>query len=372
MSMGGGTSHTTTTQELSPEQRRLIEPVIPIAEQYLKNPPKMYQGSGIVGFNPLQQQAQQMTMNAANSMLPQMQQTGAQYGQQMQGYNNLRGQENFFTSGAVLRPQSNPALQGAIQAASRPTIQNFQEQIMPQITSMAADTGGIGGTRQGIGEGIAARGATQAVADIASSMANTNYQAGLGAMASGFNSANQTQQQQNSLLQNKAGIMGQTLLPAQIKEAVGTQQQQMQQALLSEKVQKFVNEQMIPFSVAQDVASMAFGMPGGTTKSTSSQPGNPMMGMQMGMGALGMLPALIGSSDRRMKENVRKVKVLVDGLVVYVFNYIGNAARRIGLMADEVVRVYPLAVSTDDRGFKRVNYLAVPTWMAIYDVKGAH
>lgn len=370
MSMGGGTSHTTTTQELSPEQRKLIEPIIPIATQYLKNPPKQYAGSGIVGFNPLQQQAQQMTINAANSMMPQMGQIPGQISGMQGQYNKLLGQNNFLTSGAVLRPGSNPALRGAIDAATRPTIENFNRQILPGLKEDAISSGGFGGTRQGIASGIAAGDASKTIGDIAAQMANTNYQAGLGAMSQGFGNAQGMLAGQQQLTGNTGNMMSQTLLPGQLKEAVGTQQQQMQQQLLSEKVQKYVNEQMIPFSVAQDVASMAFGMPGGSTHSTSSQPGNPMMGIQAGMGALSMLPMLAGSSDRRLKENVKAVKKLIDGLVVYVFNFIGKAKKEVGLMADEVERLYPMAVGYDNRGYRTVNYLAIPTWMGMNELEG--
>lgn len=362
MGMGGGESHTTTTQELSPEQRALIAPIIPIAKNYLANPPKMYPGSGIVGFNPLQQQAQSMTVNAANSMLPVTSKIPGQIGGMQDQYSKLLGQNNFLTSGAVLRPESNPALQGAIQAASRSTLDQFNNQILPGLQGDAVQAGGLGGTRQGIASGLAADKATQTLGDISSQMANQNYQAGLSAMTQGFGNASQLLGGQQQLTGNTGAMLSQGLLPAQLKESVGAQQQALQQAQLSEKVQKFVNSQMIPFSAAQDVAAMAFGMPGGTTNSTSTQPGNPMMGMQMGMGALSMLPALAGSSDRRLKENVVKIKTLLDGLGLYVFNYIGDVARRIGLMADEVEALYPDAVGVDNRGFKTVNYLGVPTW----------
>jgi len=283
MSMGGGQSTTTTTQELSPEQRALIEPVIPIAKNYLKNPPKQYKGSAIAGFDPLQKEAQQMTMSAADQMLPITGQTGNNYLKGLAGYDQLRQQQQFLTSGDVLRVDSNPYLQGAIEAASRPTIQQFQQQILPGIQNESINSGAYGGTRQGIASGIAGQAATQSLADIASKMSNENYQAGLGAMVQGQQNANQTLAGRSDLLQNQSNILQQSLLPAQLKESVGAQQQMMKQQLLSEKVQKFVNGQMIPFSVAQDVAQMAFGMPGGTTKSVSDQPGNPMMGMQMGM-----------------------------------------------------------------------------------------
>lgn len=392
MSMGGGQSTTTTVQELSPEQRALIEPVIPIARNYLANPPRMFPGTGIAGFNPMQMQAQQMTMDAANNMLPTLNRIPQQYNQLM---GQIPGQQqatqtqfnkslaamqpglNFLTSGRVLHPGSNPALRGAIDAATRPAIQSFREQVLPGITQESLGAGGFGGTRQGIAEGLASRGLQQTVADTGASMSNTNYQAGLQAMVGGLGAANQqqanitdqgrlglaAQQLMGHMMGNAGNIMSQTLLPAQLTESVGKQNQAMQQAQLSEQVQKFISEQMIPFSVAQDVASMAFGMPGGSTKSTSDQPGNPMMGMQMAGGLMSALPALFAKSDRRLKYAVRRISKLVDGLTVYAFKYVGDVFDKIGLMADEVVEMYPEAVFVQADGYKEINYLAIPTWV---------
>jgi len=62
-------------------------------------------------------------------------------------------------------------------------------------------------------------------------------------------------------------------------------------------------------------------------------------------------------SDRRLKENV--VEVGVDPatqLRLYEFSYIGDDRRFRGVMADEVERVYPEAVTDTDLGFKAVCY----------------
>ncbi len=351
MSMGGGGhSTTTTTQELSPEQRALIAPVIPIAKNYLKKPPKQYAGSAIQGFDPLQQQAQQMTINAADSLIPTANQTANRY-------NQAYGNTQFLAGGDVLKAESNPYLRGAIDAASRPTIDNFNQGILPGLQSESVASGAYGGTRKDIASGIAGQAAVRELGDISSRMSNENYQAGLGAMVQG-------QQNQANLLQNQSGILSQTMLPAQMKDAVGAQRQMMEQQLLSEKVQKYVNKQMIPFSVAQDVAQMAFGMPGGSTTSTSSQPGNPMMGMQMAGSALGALMPLMMKCDRRLKENVRRCGTLADGLGVYRYSYIGDGTNYVGLMADEVEELYPEAVG-EMLGFKTVDYAKVPTWRMI-------
>jgi hypothetical protein len=380
MSMGGGHSTTTTTQELSPEQRALLAPVLPIAQNYLKHPPKLFPGSAITPFNNTQVNAQQMTMDAANAMLPSMGAIPKELQSVMSGIPNQNAAyqkqvapgNNFLTNPKILNAKTNPYLQSAIDAATRPAIQTFNEQVLPGITQDSLGAGGLGGTRQGIAEGIASRGLQQTVADTGASMGNANYQAGLQAMIGGLNSANDSaktglaaNQLLGQILGQKGDILSQMTLPAQLRESVGKQQQMMQQQLLSEKVQKYMSEQMIPFSVAQDVASMAFGIPGGTTKSESTQPGNPMMGMQMAGSALSALPMLFAKSDRRLKKNVRKLGRLIDGLGVYLYQFVDSAIDCIGLLADEVRQTYPQAVLVGSDGYQRVNYTAIPTWMAL-------
>ena len=445
-SSGGGTSTQTTVQELSPEQRELLAPVIPVAKDFIKNPPKQYQGSGIAGFDPLQQQAQQMTLQAANNigqvtsgipgqvqnaiggmggtanqagnmaggvqqaLNPMMSFSAGQagntagqiQGQMNQGNAQTAGGLNFLTGGGALGP--NPYLQQAIDAASRPAIRQFENSILPNIASDAITAGGFGGTRQGIAEGLAAQGLQQQLGDIAANMSSQGYSQGLNAMQSGLNTAvNQnsnnmnallgsgqlTQQAANQIMQAQLGgygaqnqflntaqqgyqgqmqglnqlpgIMQSTLLPAQLTASVGEQNQAMNQAKLSEQVQKYVNEQLIPFSAAQDVAALAFGVPAGTSRTTAtSSGGGGFGGMQMAQAGASMLPLLLGKSDRRSKENIIQIGVAGD-LPIYEFSYLGESEIHIGLMADEVQEAHPEAIETLD-GFDHVWYSKVPEW----------
>ena len=64
----------------------------------------------------------------------------------------------------------------------------------------------------------------------------------------------------------------------------------------------------------------------------------------------------LGSSDRRLKENIKKLGESPSGLGIYKFNYIGNTKKYIGAMADDVMKVVPEAVSTMTNGFLGVNY----------------
>ena len=65
--------------------------------------------------------------------------------------------------------------------------------------------------------------------------------------------------------------------------------------------------------------------------------------------------ALISLSDQRLKTGIRRVGTLDNGLPVYAFRYRGDAAVRIGLMADEVERTRPEAVA-EIGGVRAVDY----------------
>jgi hypothetical protein len=61
-------------------------------------------------------------------------------------------------------------------------------------------------------------------------------------------------------------------------------------------------------------------------------------------------------SDRRLKTDVERVGALPCGIAVYTFRYRWDAARFVGVMADEVERVAPGAVSTHPSGYRLVDY----------------
>jgi hypothetical protein len=64
-------------------------------------------------------------------------------------------------------------------------------------------------------------------------------------------------------------------------------------------------------------------------------------------------------SDRRLKADIEKVGELEDGLGLYVYRYIGEAMRFVGVMADEVAKLRPWALGPKIRGFATVNYEAL-------------
>lgn len=82
----------------------------------------------------------------------------------------------------MLNPDSNPYLGRYADAMSRPITQALTERILPAIRGDAISNGSFGGSRQGIAEGIAARGAAEAIGDRTAGLYSNAYGQGLNAM----------------------------------------------------------------------------------------------------------------------------------------------------------------------------------------------
>lgn len=266
---GGGApdeTRSTTVQELSPEQRQILEPVIPVAREFVEQPPTLFPGSGIVGFNPLQLQGQQAALGT----------TGTQQALANQGAGFTQ-----FTLGPGLDPRTNPGLQGAISAATRPIIDNLTQRILPQLETEFSVLGQPGSSRAGIAQGLATQSALQQVGDTAANVVNPAFQASLEAGTRSLALLPQTIQSQ--------------LAPSFTLSGVGTQQQQLQQALRSEEISRFGQEQILPFLAAREAAQLAFGAPGGGATSAVTGQGTSTSPFLTGLGGAGAGAALGGT-----------------------------------------------------------------------------
>ena len=112
------------------------------------------------------------------------------------------------------------------------------------------------------------------------------------------------------------------------------------------QMQAFANNSMMkvpdlapPKPVYQDVGAAAF---------------NDALGIGAQIATIA-IPFLL-PSDRRLKENIKKIGESISGLGIYKFNYINQAKQYIGAMADEVLKVVPEAVVTMENGFMGVRY----------------
>lgn len=249
MSGGSDPATTTTMQLLSPEQRKILGFAMPGLESFgAQAPVRFGQQTGestISPFNPQQVLGQNLAVNAAqkqqniadtaldtatylperarllpqatqnysdwygqdlsNAILPTLANTNA-YAGNYEGqagrnfdmsrivaqdlYNPIapraRDQLSMYTSGDIWNPSTNPMLQGAIDAATRPMIRSFSEDVIPRITDTAIDRGMYGGSRQEIAEGIAARDLMTAVGDTSSRLVNDQYRTNIQAQLQGI------------------------------------------------------------------------------------------------------------------------------------------------------------------------------------------
>ena len=71
------------------------------------------------------------------------------------------------------------------------------------------------------------------------------------------------------------------------------------------------------------------------------------------IGEEGALPI---ESDIRLKTDIHQVGTTAHNLPLYTFRYIGKDGQYEGVMAQDVLRVMPIAVSVGEDGYYRVNY----------------
>ena len=397
----GGTSRTVSTQELAPEQRQLLEFVMPLAENYASQPLELFPGSTIAPTNPIQDQARADILNTAGGSVSDLadrtiqtasnlqelgtvgglggagQLLGAgQMGNQslgsiLSGYATTNPSREFLASGALLNPATNPVLGAQTSAAIRPLVDTLQERVLPQIRGEFVGNNMFGSSRQGLAEGLATEEVIRQASDIATNLQANNFNQGLGAMLGVVNNATDaltsgigaglsagasgTGQLLNAVLQSmgQSPSLGQfAFLPGMTAEGIGSIIRQDEQARLSELADRFTTEQMLPILQAQDIANLAFGIGGGSATTTAQQ--NPAFDpISTGIGLL-MLPSLLSGlpfSDRRLKENIKRLGT-VEGVNVYSFNFKGSKHTQVGVMADEV----PWAVSGQFKGYEIVNY----------------
>lgn len=255
----------TTTQELSPEQRQLMQLAMPGVTQFAASVPQRYQGSTIAGFDPSQTAGQEGALDSA----------GVQTDLARSGANT----SNFWMSDQPWLPSNNPALQGSIDAATRPITQALTEQALPAIRDSAEKTGNFGSSRQGIAEGLASGRASQAIGDATSKITNDNYQTNVNAQLKALGLLPQTSGAQTT--------------GDQTTSAVGDVRQSMAQALLGENVSNFNYDQLAPFLQSKEIMSLLSGLPGGSTTTTSTGPQKNNLTSALGGAAAG---ASLGSA----------------------------------------------------------------------------
>jgi len=252
---GGGKSTTQTVQNYSPEEAALRSQVMNLGlSTYGQTAGKLstsgYPGAQPVPFNPLQQAGQTAAVGAAAGAVPTI---------------NAANQATQFGLGPVLYPQSNPALQATIDAATRPIIQQYTDP-GGAFSQLRTDSllSGPSSRDQILGGVLGGRLAT-AIGDTSANVATAGYNQGLDTFARTLALTPQTLQSM--------------LFPAQTLSAVGDAQQGQAQAQENYAAEGRIWDLNKDWLALQNLANIIYGAGSSTSTSTAQLPGtSPLLG----------------------------------------------------------------------------------------------
>lgn len=275
---------------------------------------------------------------------------------------------------------------------------NFNESILPSIRNGSIANGTLGGSRQGIAEGLAASRMNE---DLAGSLSNlygnayTQAQSARNAIAPamanlalnqqgqdrtyGLASSNYglaANQQQNNAFNQGVGLLTQgASQPMSNYQSLiglgGLLQQESQNQINADKARWDYNQNK-DWQNLNNISGLLTGNATLGASNTGSQgmfynPTMQWMGAAGGLmnaagGAAGIAQAAGALSDKRVKKDIQQIGHTSKGFPLYLFRYNWdqeNESPRIGVMAQDVEKVMPEAVITRGDGIKTVNYAMV-------------
>lgn len=149
-------------------------------------------------------------------------------------------------------------------------------------------------------------------------------------------------------------------------DTMGRGNQQQNQAEINAAVLQDQQAQTADLNAIQDYLALTSGVGGmfGVQSSRTSGGNGLLAALGFGLQGLGGIaeaggfPAIFGFSDRRLKEDIKRVGETDDGLGVYTYKYKGSPVTQMGVMAQEVEKVKPDAVRMIG-GYRAVNYEAL-------------
>jgi hypothetical protein len=267
--------------------------------------------------------------------------------------------------GKYLDPNQNPAFQDFLSASFRPQTEQLTDVILPSIDAKFAGAGRTAGgahidtTMRGVND------LNRAQADAASKVGLGLYQ---GERDKQFQAMSFLPQLQNMDFQGIAAL----------QQAAAEDQGYDQRKVDADIARYNYGQTAQPDWYARMANIIQSIYPGGQTNSSGSSTGyspsagggggggfGSMLGplMSLGGGAMSMFGGGGGGmfSDERLKDDIKPVGKLDDGQTVYSYRYKGDPRTQIGLLAQEVEKVHPEAVSTHPSGYKMVRYdMAMP------------
>lgn len=217
-----------------------------------------YPGQTYPGRDPLQDQAQNLSLNYATNSMP------------GQIYDAQRAQSFALNSPDAA---NNPYVQNMMRSNAFNLNRNLQENLLPAINSGAVAAGQYGGSRQGIAQGLAMRGTQDALANANASTMMDAYSKGLGA--------------QGMALGNAGNMMNMGLSPMNIMNQVGQYNQGIDQTALDADMNRWNYNQQLPMDTLNFYNNIIQGNNAWGSNSTQDGGGSSPLSGAIGGGLLG-------------------------------------------------------------------------------------
>ena len=267
-------------EELAPFYKDILGKAQALYDDRTSEGFKPYVGPTLADFTPEQQQAFTGLQGLVGSQAPVFQ----------EGMDLTRAAAAPMTSEQMTQYMS-PYQQAVTDIEKREATKQYESQVQPALAAQAATTGGFGGSRQAILEGMAADTQQRLLSDIQAKGSQSAYQDAVQRFQADRTAAGQ------------AGAQLATMAPQQFKaqlgelgalQTVGEQQQRQQQTALDEAFRQYQLERNYPYDTMSRYQSVVTGAPMGTTTFANPAPPAPSAAQTL-LGGLGTLVGTYGA-----------------------------------------------------------------------------
>ena len=267
-------------EELAPYYKDILGKAQALYNERTKEGYQPYQGPTIADFTPEQQQAFTGISGLVGQQAPVFQ----------EAMDLTRSAAAPMTSEQMTQYMS-PYQQAVTDIEKREATKQYESQVVPQLAAKAATTGGFGGSRQAILEGMAADTQQRLLSDIQAKGSQQAYQDAVKRFQADRTAAGQ------------AGAQLATMAPNQFKaqlgelgaiQTIGEEKQRQQQTALDEAFRQYQLERNYPYDTMSRYQSVVTGAPMGTTQFAPPPAPTPSIGQQL-IGGIGTLGAAYGA-----------------------------------------------------------------------------
>lgn len=329
------------------------------ASELTSRPYNPYAGETVASFSPWQTQGYQQQADLATQGGPNYANASAQLGNTISG-NYRPAATNANMDGRNPYAGSNPYLANQIDAQSQDVLRNYNMAAKPQLEASMVRSGSFGNAGLQQMQGEQQRNLASSIGDIANRFRFQDYgmqaQLGESERARQFSGGeSQAQRDQGAYESERARQMAAIgmapefdaarYMDARMLQDAGAAGQSQEQKVLDDKFRRFTEEQQYPYQQLQFMQSVLNPMQniyaGKSTVSTEMTPKSA----QQGLGSMADIASMLMKlSDRRAKEDIKRVGKTDDGLNIYTYKYKGLPTTEMGVMAQEVQKKNPNAV----------------------------